>query len=296
MDNNKIGKFITSRRKEKGLTQQELGDRLFVTDKAVSKWERGLSLPDITLLEKLAIQLDVDVSEILCGEQGKKEKINIQEEIDKAIAIIEENQLQNKRRIKKKIKKISIIFLSVLTFFFIAFLIRYNYYHPSIIKEGNNNYEIGFFGLYNLERNGLDEFIEIMEKTEKQNNLNSNINMLNIELSKKGNIKEISLSINYFDNKYNYVGRGNYSYKDKNLNYSYESVDECKTVSDCEVNRKLVNDYAKSLNIKYLSDKFKKIPFKDQIKLSNLKFYKVSMYPNQKFSESTSVFDITLFR
>ena len=147
MDNNKIGKFITSRRKEKGLTQQELGDRLFVTDKAVSKWERGLSLPDITLLEKLAIQLDVDVSEILCGEQGKKEKINIQEEIDKAIAIIEENQLQNKRRIKKKIKKISIIFLSVLTFFFIAFLIRYNYYHPSIIKEGNNNYEIGCFGL-----------------------------------------------------------------------------------------------------------------------------------------------------
>ena len=104
MDNNKIGKFITSRRKEKGLTQQELGDRLFVTDKAVSKWERGLSLHDITLLEKLAIQLDVDVSEILCGEQGKKEKINIQEEIDKAIAIIEENQLQNKRRIKKNIK------------------------------------------------------------------------------------------------------------------------------------------------------------------------------------------------
>ena len=50
MDNNKIGKFIASRRKEKGLTQQELGNNLFVTDKAVSKWERGLSLPDITII------------------------------------------------------------------------------------------------------------------------------------------------------------------------------------------------------------------------------------------------------
>ena len=292
MDNNKIGKFIASLRKEKGLTQQELADKLFLTDKAVSKWERGLSFPDITLIEKLAIELDVDVSEILCGEHGKKKKINVQEEIDKAIAIIEENQIQKKREMKKKIKNMSIISLSVLTIFFITFLIRYNYYHPSIIKEGNNNYEIGFFGLYNLERNGLDEFIAIMEKTEKQNKLNSNINMLNIELSRKGNIKKISLSINYFDNKYNYVGRGNYSYKDRNLNYTYEGVDECKTVSDCEVNRKLVNDYAKSLNIKYLSDKFKKIPFKEQIKLSNLKFYEVSMYSNQKFSESTSVFDM----
>ena len=42
MDNNKIGQYIASLRKEKKLTQQQLGDKLFVTDKAVSKWERGL--------------------------------------------------------------------------------------------------------------------------------------------------------------------------------------------------------------------------------------------------------------
>ena len=58
MDNNKVGKFIASLRKEKGLTQQQLGDKLFVTDKAVSKWERGLSFPDITILQKLALILD----------------------------------------------------------------------------------------------------------------------------------------------------------------------------------------------------------------------------------------------
>ena len=64
MDNNRIGKKIASLRKEKGLTQEELGQKLFITDKAISKWERGLSLPDISLLEKLADELDTDIYNI----------------------------------------------------------------------------------------------------------------------------------------------------------------------------------------------------------------------------------------
>ena len=83
MDNNKIGKFIATLRREKNLTQQELGDKLFVTDKAVSKWERGLSLPDITLLNKLANILDVEVVDILDGKKETTRKINIEEEIEK---------------------------------------------------------------------------------------------------------------------------------------------------------------------------------------------------------------------
>ena len=130
MDNNKIGKFIASLRKEKGLTQQELGERLFVTDKAVSKWERGLSLPDIKILEKLALELNVDVSEILFGERGKNKKINIQEEIDKAIAIIEENRIQKKNETKRKVKKISITTISIFIIMFLVLIIRYKYYHP----------------------------------------------------------------------------------------------------------------------------------------------------------------------
>ena len=176
MDNNKIGKFIATLRKEKKLTQQELGDKLFVTDKAVSKWERGLSLPDITVLEKLAIELDVEVSEILCGERGKNKKINIQEEIDKAIEIVEENRIRKLKETKRKIKKFCIVLISLLTIIILALVIRYKYYHPSVIKEGNNHYEIGFFGSYNLEQKGLDEFIEIMKRTKNQNELNSNIN------------------------------------------------------------------------------------------------------------------------
>ncbi len=82
-----------------------------------------------------------------------------------------------------------------------------------------------------------------------------------MDLNKRGNIKSINISINYFDNNYNYVGRGNYSYKNKNLNYIYESKENCKSVSDCKVNNMIKEDYSKSLNIKYLSNNLKRIPF-----------------------------------
>lgn len=58
MDNQKLGIFITELRKEKGLTQAQLAQKLNVTDKAVSKWERGVGFPDIKLLEPLADVLD----------------------------------------------------------------------------------------------------------------------------------------------------------------------------------------------------------------------------------------------
>ena len=98
MDNNKIGKYIASRRKEKGLTQQELGDKLFVTDKAVSKWERGLSLPDITILEKLADELDTDIYNILQVE--KKNNIDIEKTLN-----------DERKKIQKELYKKIIIYI-----------------------------------------------------------------------------------------------------------------------------------------------------------------------------------------
>ena len=119
MDNNKIGKFIASVRKEKNLTQQELGNKLFVTDKAVSKWERGLSLPDISLLNKLAEILNVEVIDILDGKKGTTRKINIENEIKK---IKDELKKQNKKRIKK------IIICMIVLIFIIIYLIFRNIY------------------------------------------------------------------------------------------------------------------------------------------------------------------------
>lgn len=70
-----IGKFIQERRKEKNLTQKELANILGITDKAVSKWERGLGCPDISLLEELSKCLDCSISEILQGSKFEDEII-----------------------------------------------------------------------------------------------------------------------------------------------------------------------------------------------------------------------------
>ncbi len=65
MDKAEFGAFVAENRKELGLTQRELAERLHVTDKAVSKWERGLSYPDVTLLEPLAEAFGLGVTELV---------------------------------------------------------------------------------------------------------------------------------------------------------------------------------------------------------------------------------------
>lgn len=69
MDNIQIGRLIYEKRKELGLTQQELADRLQITNKAVSKWENGDGMPDVNLLAPLAKELGLTVDELLNGEE-----------------------------------------------------------------------------------------------------------------------------------------------------------------------------------------------------------------------------------
>ena len=73
MDQRKMGAFLAAVRKEKGLTQRELAEQLHVTNKAVSKWELGRSLPDSATLEPLARALGVTVDELLAGERRPKQ-------------------------------------------------------------------------------------------------------------------------------------------------------------------------------------------------------------------------------
>ena len=69
MNQEKIGKFIAESRKGKKLTQEELAEKLGITKNAVSKWERGLCLLDMSLLKPLSDILDVSINEILAGEK-----------------------------------------------------------------------------------------------------------------------------------------------------------------------------------------------------------------------------------
>ena len=67
MDARKTGSFIARKRKERKLSQKELAEYLHITDKAISKWERGLSFPDITVLIPLSEVLNVSLYDILTG-------------------------------------------------------------------------------------------------------------------------------------------------------------------------------------------------------------------------------------
>ncbi len=77
MDQTKIGKYIAEKRKALGLTQMELADKLGMSNKSVSKWERGVCLPDVSLYSELCTILGISVSEFLAGEDIEPEKIAI---------------------------------------------------------------------------------------------------------------------------------------------------------------------------------------------------------------------------
>lgn len=89
MDNRELGQFIAGLRKEKQMTQRELANELHITDKAVSKWERGLSCPDIALLPELAGILDVTVDELLRGERNPVDSPQPEPEFDNLIEYAE---------------------------------------------------------------------------------------------------------------------------------------------------------------------------------------------------------------
>ena len=79
MNQEAFGTFIRTLRKEKNLTQKELGSRLHLTDKAISKWERGQTLPDITMIEKIAEELGVTTLELMQGKRIEEETITKEE-------------------------------------------------------------------------------------------------------------------------------------------------------------------------------------------------------------------------
>lgn len=105
MDKDKFGKFICQLRKEKGMTQKELGDKLHLTNKAISKWENGLSLPDICIIQDIAQNLDVSVLELLNGEKNLESDISN----EKANKIIEDTVKRSGETIKKLKRKVTIL-------------------------------------------------------------------------------------------------------------------------------------------------------------------------------------------
>ena len=96
MDQIKIGRFIAERRKLKNLTQAQLAEKLNITDRAVSKWERGKSLPDSSIMLELCEIFEITVNDLLCGEVVSVDENN--KDLEKRLLeIIKEKESADKR-------------------------------------------------------------------------------------------------------------------------------------------------------------------------------------------------------
>jgi len=179
MNYEKIGKFIQKKRKEKNLTQKELAQKLNVTDKAVSKWERGLGCPDVSILELLSKELDVSILEILKGRTIENEIIKVTEVNDYIQQTINYTENNIKETINKIITFLIISITLLLLILNIENIIRmnkkyeYNFdteIHESIknnVKkiEKNTNIILNNQGIY--EKEDYDKICEILNKSIK---------------------------------------------------------------------------------------------------------------------------------
>lgn len=95
IDKSQFGSFVSELRKEKGFTQKEIAERLFISPKAISKWETGVNIPDISLLIPLADMLGVSVTELLMCKRMEVDEVMDTEKVEgivkTAIAYSEEN-------------------------------------------------------------------------------------------------------------------------------------------------------------------------------------------------------------
>ncbi len=96
MDLIKIGKFIANCRKSKNITQEQLAEKLYITDRAVSKWERGLSLPDADKMLELCNILDINVNELLIGEKVEMKDYEKKTE-ELLVELTKQDELKNKK-------------------------------------------------------------------------------------------------------------------------------------------------------------------------------------------------------
>lgn len=176
----KMGQYIAYLRKEKGYTQTVLADKLDVSDKLISKWETGVSAPDITVLVEIANVLGVTVDEILGGEKTTNIKLKNSLTVDGIKLYIH----YSKRKLLK-------IFLCIILFLIISFsfvLYVNNCYKWNITNIESNDKKYFISGSYIFNK---DKEIFIVDKIHYQSN--------DIGTDKEIKIKKLSISLHKGD-------------------------------------------------------------------------------------------------
>ena len=177
MNQEKIGKFLADVRKEKGLTQQELAKIVGVTDRAISNWENGRRMPDISLFKVLCEALDISLNELLAGEKILvEEKEKRSEEILLKTLTKEE---RNKKRLQKSFYLLGIsVFLLILIIFFIyktmypnidIYKVDFNYLDQDELSKvfEKDNVAIYYYGVSDLflcnQKNRCFDFVSALK-------------------------------------------------------------------------------------------------------------------------------------
>ena len=205
MNQKKIGDFISKLRKEKNLTQEQLGQKLGVSNKTISRWENGNYLPDISLFEPISQEFNISINELLKGERIEKDE-ELKESHKNILNILNKNKVE-----KKKIK----IFIGIicLLLIFALIIVLYQSYTLQNIKEDTETHLVFKNDLYINEKEvelTRNEYLilHFLDKTDSQ--------------IKKMTSEEKELLLNYYYgilesiNWYGFIGEFT-SYKKNNL-------------------------------------------------------------------------------
>ncbi len=135
MNQEKIGKFILKLRREKNMTQQELADKIGVTDRAISKWENGRGMPDLSLMIPLCKELDITINELISGEKIEKKdyQSKLEENILKTIDYTN-RRIINKDKIFKIVVGTIITIILIIGLMFFVDVNRMNNKDPVVFS------------------------------------------------------------------------------------------------------------------------------------------------------------------
>lgn len=241
MNVKKVGEFIKQKRKEKKLTQKELAEKISITDRAISKWERGICCPDISLLKELSSILEVSVNELLSGEDIEKLE---KEKTDDVLvdSVNKYTSIEKIKRLKLWILTIAVIVINII-FIFIIYLL-YN--------QINGKDAITFNSIQN--RYLTDNFLTWTENKDYQ------------KIADMGDYKFDENKCNLEQDEYDYIcmlkelnNLGVEFIKHKNLNNYLDYIDN---ISEYELTLKYKDKYEKvHLSISTANGNIKSIHF-----------------------------------
>lgn len=178
MNLDKCGKFIAKLRKEKNMTQEQLAEKMGVSINAVSKWERGLSFPDVSLYKKLCKELGINIEELINGEKDSSEEAK-----EKAII----TAVKDKEKIKNNSKKI----LNLFTVIFLVVVFGFVFYNKKLKVNLINDSDYLYDEIINFIKE--KEFKENPDSVEKDFNVFNSYHGFGVE--QKNNYKYVYMWI-----------------------------------------------------------------------------------------------------